>query len=148
MGVRPGVDIFVETTYRGPARRDGAGMWVAEYRKKNGDPVTRQGKIYLNDSTENQVTLLLIAAAMSILTKTCSVRVFTRCEHVLNAIRNGWPRRWEEAHWMNAKGKPVGNAREWQQVTAAMKRHRCTFQSGPHGYQEAMLWELREDEGV
>lgn len=143
--MRPRVDIFIETTYKGPARKDGAGIWVAEYRKKNGDPVTREGKIYLNDSTENQVTLLLIAAAMSILVKPCSVRVFTRCEHVLNAIKNGWPIQWEKDGWINAKGRPVGNAREWQQVTAAMKKHRCTFQTGPHGYQEVMLWELKKD---
>ncbi len=117
--MRPRVDIFIETTYKGPARKDGAGMWVAEYRKKNGDPVTREGKIYLNDSTENQVTLLLIAAAMSILVKPCSVRVFTRCEHVLNAIKNGWPGQWEKAGWINAKGRPVGNAREWQQIGRA-----------------------------
>ncbi len=120
-------------------------MWVAEYRKKNGDPVTREGKIYLNDSTENQVTLLLIAAAMSILVKPCSVRVFTRCEHVLNAIKNGWPGQWEKAGWINAKGRPVGNAREWQQVIAALKKHEYAFQTGPHGYQEVMLWDLSKE---
>lgn len=136
------MDIFVETTYKGPAKKDGAGMWIVEYKKKNGEPVTREGKVYLENGTENQTTLKAIAAALGILTKSCSVRVSTRCEHVLNAMRNGWPQRWEEAGWMNAKGRPVGNAQEWQQVMAALKRHTYTFQNEPHGYQEVMLWEL------
>lgn len=145
---RMAVSIYVETTYKGPAKKDGAGMWIVEYRKKNGEPVTREGKVHLEDSTENRTTLAAIAAAMEILTKSCSVRVFTRCGHVLNAVRNGWPWRWERAGWMNAKGRPVGNAREWQRLMAAMERHRCTFQTGPHGYQEVMLWDLKKDEGV
>lgn len=139
---KPGVDIYVETTYRGPAKKDGAGMWIVEYKKKNGEPVTRQGKVYLENGTENQTTLTAIAAALGILTKSCSVRVNTRCEHVLNAMGNGWPERWAESGWMNAKGKPVGNAQEWQQVMAALERHTYTFQDEPHGYQEVMLWEL------
>ena len=36
------VKIFVETTCTGPARRDGATMWIVEC-MKNGVPVTREG---------------------------------------------------------------------------------------------------------
>lgn len=146
---RPEVSVFIETTYKGPERKDGAAMWIVEYRKKNGELVTREGKVHLKDSTENQITLTAIAAALSILEKTCSVRVSTRCGHVLGMVKNNWPQRWEKAGWINAKGRPVANAREWQQVMAVLKRHSYTFQSGPHAYQEVMLWDLgREKEGT
>ncbi len=39
----------------------------------------------------------------------------------------------------------MGNAREWQQVIAALKKHEYAFQTGPHGYQEVMLWDLSKE---
>ena len=141
----PKVDIFVETTYKGPAKKDGAAMWIVEFKKKNGDPVTRQGKIWLEDGTENRATLEAIAQAAGILTKSCSVRVFTRCGHVLGAIKNGWPKRWEKDGWINAKGKPVGNAQEWRRAMDALEPHSHSFQAGPHEYREVMQWELSKE---
>lgn len=142
---RPKVNIFVETTYRGPARKDGAGVWIVEYKKRNGVPVTRGGKVRLENATENQTTLAALAEALGVLAKPCSVRVNTRCGHVLNAFKNGWPKRWEKSGWINAKGRPVGNAKEWRQVMEALKIHTYAFQDGPHEYQAVMLWDLERD---
>ena len=41
------VSIFVESTWKGPARRRGVAMWMVEY-KRNGVPVTREGLIRLD----------------------------------------------------------------------------------------------------
>lgn len=142
---KPKVNIYVETTYKGPAKRDGTAMWIVEYEKKSGELVTREGKIHLENGTENQITLKAIAQAAGILVKPCSVRVFTRCEHVLNAIKNGWPKRWEKDGWINAKGKPVGNAQEWKRAVDALGKHSYLFQTGRHGYQEVMQWDLNKE---
>lgn len=53
------VNIYVETTWKGPARRKGVAMWLVEY-KRAGESITRQGMIHLDDGTENQASLMAI----------------------------------------------------------------------------------------
>ena len=70
------VNIYVETTWKGPARRKGVAMWLVEY-KRAGESITRQGMIHLDDGTENQAALMAITAAAKILTKECSIPVLS-----------------------------------------------------------------------
>lgn len=138
------VNIFIETTYKGPARRTGAAMWLVEY--KRGDvPITRQGILKLEDGTENQAALMATIAALSILTKSCSCRVFTQCEHILNSARNCWHIQWQKNDWHNAKGKLVKNSELWQQVIEISQKHAITYHSGRHEYQNVMQIELNKE---
>ena len=139
------VRIFVETTYTGPARRDGVAMWLVEYMRQNGEPVTRYGSIRTENGTENQATLEAIIAALRILQKKCSVRVFTQCEHILAAVRNGWCEQWQQAEWTNAKGKPVKNADLWNNLLEEMEKHDVTFETGPHEYRNLMQSDARRE---
>ncbi len=139
------VNIYIETTWRGPARRPGAAMWLVEYETKSGIPVTREGMVYLEDGTENQGALAALAEAFSILTKSCSVRVFTQCEHILCSTGNFWHIQWEKNNWCNAKNKPIKNAELWQKVVESMKPHACTFHNENHSYRSVMELNLRKE---
>lgn len=132
------VNIYLETSIRGPAIRPGAGMWLAEYIKSNGEPETRSGMVRSESITENRLCLMLMKEAFSILKKTCLVRVNTECGHVLNTIKNGHLSRWEKADWHNAKGKPVKNGDLWQQVYELMKNHGVTVTDEWHSYRVFM----------
>ncbi|MDE7247768.1 MAG: hypothetical protein K2N43_07760, partial [Lachnospiraceae bacterium] len=79
------VNIYIETAFKGPAKRRMAGAWLVEYTlKSSGKPVTRGGILYADITTENEMALRLLNQALSILTKTCCIRVFTECTHILN----------------------------------------------------------------
>lgn len=141
------VTIYIETTIRGPARRNGAGAWLVEYIKQNGEAETRPWELtdsilYLENTTENTLELTLLIDAFSILTKSCSVRVNTRCEHVLNVIENGWLEQWEQNDWKKANGKLVANAQLWQQVYEYMQIHEVMFEDGDNSYRNVMQLEL------
>lgn len=138
------VTIYIETTIRGPAKRNGAGMWLIEYIKKDGTPVTRQGTIIRDATTESILTLECMKLAFDRLTKTCSVRVNTRCEQVLNSIENRWVAQWEKAGWIKANGKPVMHAELWQQVYELIKRHEVLIENTENSYRPAMETELNE----
>lgn len=141
------VNIYIETTWKGPARRPGAAMWLVEYETKTGIPVTREGLVWLEDGTENQGALTALAEALEILTKSCSARIFTRCEHILCSTGNFWHIQWEKNAWHNARGKEVKNADLWQRVTEAMKHHACTFCKEDHSYRQVMELTLRKEMG-
>ena len=139
------VDIYIETSLKGPAVRRGAGEWLVEFRLKNGDPETRSGIIYKESTTENALVLELIRDAFSILTKTCSVRVNTECEHVLNAMNNHWLAQWMKNGWNNAKGKPVKNAQLWQECSEQFGKHFVEFTSGFHSYRMVMQEDIKKE---
>lgn len=145
------VTIYTETNLRGPAKRSGAGMWLVEYIRKDGTPETRQGMLYAEESTENAMTLELLIEAFSILTKSCSVRVNTRCEHVLNTTQNCWMEQWEKNGWRKANGKPVANAELWQQVYEYMQIHEVLFEEAENSYRNVMQLEImkrmKEEDG-
>lgn len=138
------VRIFIETTWRGPAKRDGVAMWLVEA-MKNDEPVTRQGIIRVENGTEAQGNLMAMINAFHILKKTCSASVFTQCEHILNTIQNHWHIQWQKDDWNNAKGKPVKNAELWQMLIDKSGPHTYSIRRGWHEYQNVMQMEIQKE---
>lgn len=132
------VNIYIETSFQGPARKTAAGMWLIEYIKRNGETKTRQGIVCSTRTTENALALEILTLALDRLTKTCSIRVNTRCEHVLNTIRNFWLPQWEKNDWRNAKNKPVKNVEYWKKIAEAKINHLIIFDDGKNPYKTIM----------
>lgn len=139
------VNIYIETAYKGPAKRRMAGAWLVEYLLQSGQPVTRGGILYADITTENELALLLLKHAFSILTKTCCVRVFTTCTHVLNTMQNHWLWQWQKNNWKNARGKTVGNADMWMQCAALMEEHITEWTDEEHSYRQCMLCRVQKE---
>ena len=139
------VTIFIETSFHGPAIRQAAGAWLIEYIKKNGDPETRQGLISKEKTTENALALELLKEALGRLTKPCSIRVNTECDHILNVMRNHWLPQWEKNEWRNTKNKPVKNAELWPQCQELLMMHSITFDSGEHSYRKVMQADIKKE---
>lgn len=139
------VTVYIETSFRGPAIRRAAGMWLIEYIKSDGAPETRQGILKRESTTENALVLELLADAFSKLTKSCYARVNTECEHVLHVMQNHWLPQWEKNGWLNAKGKPVKNDLLWQQCKERMQKHTVTFGNTGNSYGSVMQGEIRKE---
>lgn len=139
------VNVYIETSVKGPAVREAAGEWLVEYITSTGVPVTRGGILWKEKTTRNAITLELLREALSILKKTCSIRVFTQSEHILNTVNNHRLPQWEKRGWINAKGKPVGNLELWQQVYALMGNHFLEVTSEWHEYQAVMQHDIRKE---
>lgn len=139
------VTIYIETSFHGPAIRQAAGEWLIEYIKPNGEPETRQGIISKGKTTENALALELLKVALGKLTKPCSIRVNTECDHILNVMRNYWLPQWEKNDWKNSKGKPVKNAELWQQCQELMQKHSISFSNDENSYGNVMRAEIRKE---
>ena len=138
------VKIFIESTWKGPAKRDGVAMWLEEC-MKNGEPHTRQGFIHLKDGTEAQGNLMAMINAFHILKKPCSASVFTQCEHILNTIQNHWHIQWQKNDWHNAKGKPVKNVELWKMLMEKSLPHAYAVHRGHHEYSNVMQAEVAKE---
>lgn len=146
------VTVYVESGIRGPARRSGAGTWLVEYIRKDGTPETRpvdpaDAVTWLPDTTQAALELYMLIDALSILTKPCSVRINTECEHILNVFENGWLEKWKESDWKTAKGKPVANAELWQQLSEYIDVHEDVLvEKGENSYRNIMHIEILKEE--
>ena len=126
------VNIYIETSCKGPVAKKAAGAWLVEYTRKSGKLETRGGLIYADRVTENELALQLVKSAFSIFTKPCRCRVFIKCGHVLNAMKNGWLWQWKKNGWIAAKGKMVRNAAAWRQCADVMECHTTEWTGEMH----------------
>lgn len=144
------VRIYITTTAKGPVKRKKAHyIYTVEYIKRNGHAETRGDIGAMKDATENQIELIALIKAFERLIKPCSVRVFTRCDHILNSCNNGWPWQWEKNGWKRAGDKPVKNFELWQQLLNEMRKHTVTFTNEFHEYRwlhESELNKAKENE--
>ena len=127
-------------------------MWLVEYIRKDGTPETRpvdpaDAVTWLPDTTQAALELNMLIDALSILTKPCSVRINTECEHILNVFENGWIEKWKESDWKTAKGKPVANAELWQQLSEYIDVHEDVLvEKGENSYRNIMHIEILKEE--
>ena len=123
------VNIYITTSIRGPARKNGGYGYVIEFIKKDGSPITRSGVGYEIKVTENKLVLMALKAALKRLTKRCSVLVFTKCEYVLSSYKNGWIFEWEKNDWTNARGVKLSNWELWRDISELSTMHELSFES-------------------
>ena len=124
---RPQVNLYIETSIKGPKIQDGEYIYVLEYIAA-GVPVTRAGRGRQEATTENRLAL----EAVGRINRPACLRIYTRCGHVLHSLQNHWPRQWKTNGWKNAKGKPVSNVDLWEQLLEAMEPHVYTITEDDH----------------
>lgn len=139
------VNIYIETSFRGPATKKAAGAWIVEYLSSTGKPITRGGILYADKTTENELALQLIRKAFSILTKTCCTVVFTECGHILRTMQNHWLWQWRKNGWINARGKPVKNAEIWNKCADLLEKHMTEWTDAEHSYRKCMQSRIKKE---
>lgn len=139
------VNIYIETSFTGPASRRAAGAWLVEYIKASGGIETRGGILYADKTMENELALNLIIRSVSILTKTCCVRVFTECRHVLNTMNNHWLTQWQKDGWINKKNKTVKNVEAWSKCADLFGKHMMEWTDDCHEYRLCMQERINKE---
>ena len=129
------VNIYIETSRRGPSKGPGKYMYLIEYMKKDGTPETRDGIEGFECTYENELALRAIIAAGKRLTKPCHIRIFTGCNHILNTTHNGWHIEWQKNGWKKRNGSQVKNAALWEELVAVLDKHVVTYIKSDHSHE-------------
>ena len=82
---RPQINLYIETSIKGPRVQDGWYIYVLEYILE-GEPKTRDGAGKAERTTENQLAMMALLEALNRITKPASIQVFTRCGHVWRPV--------------------------------------------------------------
>jgi ribonuclease HI len=78
-------------------------------------------------TTNNRMEILAVIAALEALHEPCEVTIHADSQYVVNAVEQGWAKRWRANGWKrNAKEKAL-NPDLWEQLLRELSRHRVRF---------------------
>lgn len=136
------VNLYTYTTIKGPGIKSGSYTFLLEYITDKGPAtLTKQGT--MADVTEHQAHMRMFREGMERLKKSCEVMVYTDSKYLQQGAEE-WLKGWESAGWVNKKGKPVANRKEWKIIAELLGQHWISFQVG--GYHSYRSWIQTETE--
>lgn len=137
------VNIYIDTSIKGPRRRDGACLYILAFCSGSGKTADAGRRIRQEDTTENQLALLGLEAALKRLREPCRLILHLECAYVASALQNRWLETWRYNGWMNAKNAPVRDAGTWQAIEYLLNAHEYEVKlKQPHTYRDWMRREL------
>ena len=74
-----------------------------------------------------KLELAAIAEALKILKPGCEITLDTMQAQIVTSLKLGWVEKWKKHDWTNAKGEPLANKEEWQQVLNLLGQHKLNF---------------------
>ncbi len=78
-------------------------------------------------TTNNRMELTGAITALEALNEPCSVQLYTDSQYIVNAINQGWAKKWQANGWMRNKKDPALNPDLWQKLLDLCQRHQVTF---------------------
>lgn len=140
------VNIYIYMTQKGPKKHTGAYTYILEYPVSKG-PVTLSKTGTYEESTMQQAELRIMIEALKRLSKTCELTIYTELTYAAPAIEKGWLVKWQQNNWLTAKGDPVANREEWEELAVLLNKHVYKFVvKEEHTYRAWMIRETKKAE--
>ncbi len=74
-------------------------------------------------TTNNRMELMAVLAALKILTRPCTVTLYSDSRYVVDGIEKGWAKSWKARGWKKADKQPALNADLWSMILEQLARH-------------------------
>lgn len=116
---------------------------VLEYRKKDGNPVTRE-LYFTREATYNQTVLQDIIEGLEQLKTGCEICIYTENRYIASGI--GRLPDMAAADFRNAKGQPLKNREEWKLLYSLAGEHRILARTEKHSYSGQMKEQMKEQQ--
>jgi ribonuclease HI len=140
------VRIFILTNINHPGRVNiGVAMWLIEFLTAGQVPVTRQGFIHCEQTTQLELSLKALINAFTKLKEPCSVLIYCDCGTVLSSFENSWFIQWQKDGWRNSHGNPVKYPELWEMLIGKIEPHIYAMRGGHHDYSDVMGNEIRKE---
>jgi ribonuclease HI len=82
---------------------------------------------YSPATTNNRMELSAAIEAINVLKEPCAVDLYSDSSYLVNAINNGWLKRWTSNNWQTAAKKSVENIDLWQKLLPLLAFHQVNF---------------------
>jgi ribonuclease HI len=78
-------------------------------------------------TTNNRMELTGVIVALESLKMSCTVKLYTDSQYIVNAINDNWLKNWVARGWRKADKKPVLNIDLWKRLLPLLETHSVTF---------------------
>ncbi|AOS83135.1 ribonuclease HI [Chlorobaculum limnaeum] len=78
-------------------------------------------------TTNNRMELMAAIRGLEALREPCRVQIYSDSAYLVNAMNEGWLKRWVKNSWKTAAKKPVENIDLWQEILKLTTLHTVTF---------------------
>lgn len=138
------VNIYLETSLKGPLVRDGWCAAVLEYITRSGKTETRENFERQTSTTYHRQTVCALAESLKRLNASCFVNIYSDSVFVESCITKNL-KHWKSNGFINAKGEPIKNIEEWKQVARLISGHKVRFSKVKrHAYSAWMYEEAKK----
>ncbi len=103
----------------------GPGGWAALLRFGAHEKVVSGNEAH---TTNNRMELQAVISGLNALTEPCSVKVVVDSKYVMDAFQKSWIVNWKANGWKTADRKPVKNQELWEDLDAALQKHRIVWE--------------------
>ncbi|ABZ85337.1 ribonuclease h [Heliomicrobium modesticaldum Ice1] len=79
------------------------------------------------DTTNNRMEMLAAIKALEALKEPCQVVLYSDSRYLVDAVTQGWARRWKANGWMRNKKDPALNVDLWERLLQLLERHQVEF---------------------
>ena len=90
-------------------------------------PSVREISGYSPATTNNRMELSAAIEALQALKEPCKVDLYSDSSYLVNAINEGWLKRWTKNNWKTAAKKSVENIDLWQKILKLLTLHTINF---------------------
>ena len=89
-------------------------------------------------TTNNRMELRAVITGMKALKEKCNVKIYSDSKYIVDAVRQGWAKRWQRNNWYRNKNEKALNPDLWQELLDLIDRHQVHFiwVKGHAGHQE------------
>jgi len=78
-------------------------------------------------TTNNRMEILAAIMGLEVLKMLCKVILYSDSEYLVNAMRQGWVRRWQANGWWRNKQERAANVDLWEKLINLCNKHRVEF---------------------
>lgn len=78
-------------------------------------------------TTNNRMELMGVITGLSALKEPCEVKLYSDSKYIVDAINQGWAKKWKANGWMRSKNKPALNSDLWEKLLNLLLIHDVTF---------------------
>lgn len=78
-------------------------------------------------TTNNRMELMGVITGLSALKEPCEVKLYSDSKYIVDAINQGWAKKWKANGWMRSKNEPALNSDLWEKLLNLILIHDVTF---------------------
>lgn len=122
-------EIFIQTSTRNPAvQKTVRARWLISSVLGNGQQMTRDGIVCVNNATAKKAALIALADALSRFTKAAVIKIYISDDFVRNMLIANMPQRWEQNNWHKIRlNQELQHENSWKYVRSFLANHAVSY---------------------